>query len=55
MLEGIPAVDRQCNLYRFTSQPKVERIIQEDAFGSEDLESMPDSDDVEMYNFMAEA
>lgn len=40
MLEGIPAADRQYNLYRFTSQPKVERIIQEDAFGFEDSESM---------------
>lgn len=40
MLEEIPAVDRQYDLYRFVAQPEVERIIQEDALGIEDSKSM---------------
>lgn len=40
MLDEIPALDRQYDLYRFVAQPEVERIIQEDALGIEDSKNM---------------
>lgn len=40
MLEEIPAVDREYDLYRFAAQPEIEQVIKEDALEIEDSENM---------------